>query len=728
MKSQLKVVVSVVALFATGAFAACGSSGNGGAGSKDGGPPKTEEAGAPDGSSEAAGPPQSIYVVPSQISDLSGVTFFTHPWPSDIRRDANGFILVAGVNNPYAEPLITDYINAVAGEIDGFSVAAPGYFLFNQDIDPTTLPASPPDTLSSTATVQLINVDPSSPEHDQRFLAQTYWRQAVGDYWQADTLVVGPALGYTLLPSTKYAVVVTTGVKTPGGLPFAPSPDLRQVLGLDTPTPITQAAHDLFAPAVADLAALGIAASSIAHFTVFTTNDPTSELFSITDDLKNGVFGPAPTILPAQLEDGGFDEDAGASTSLVNSPGDIETGIYDVYYAWYGPAPNFQQGTPPYTNSGGNFVFSNGHAVLQNTFPMRITLVIPNATACPMPANGYPVLMYAHGSGGDYQSVIYEGNSVGDDMARQCIASMGTDEIFSGARPGAPPANDPNLEGDEDAAFFNFGNPDAMRTNTRQSAIDIVEEERLFTQTKITIPASVSVTGATISFDPTKVLFMGHSQGSLSGPPYLAADGNARGAVLSGASSSVPITLLDKTNPPPSIAALWKIALGLTQPVDAAELNIFHPIMGFAQTVVDPIDPLVYMRYLVRTPRPGNAPKSIYQTEGIYPDGGGDTYAPPHGIEVGSAAIGLPLQTPVIHPRVEAPWGGYVDGLVIQDGGLSGNLADGSASGVLGQFEPAPNDDGHFVFFDVPACHLQAAQFAKNLAANPVGNVPPASQ
>ena len=80
--------------------------------------------------------------------------------------------------------------------------------------------------------------------------------------------------------------------------------------------------------------------------------------------------------------------------------------------------------------------------------------------------------------------------------------------------------------------------------------------------------------------------------------------------------------------------------MGLTQ--DKSELNLFHPTLSFAQTVMDRIDPLVYLRYLALHPRPGHAPKSIYQTEGVNPDGTGDTYAPPLGIEVGSVAIGLP--------------------------------------------------------------------------------------
>ncbi len=729
MKSlKLAPVLTVVTTLTTLiGFAACGGGGNGTAPpspTNDGGPSTTSEGGSSDAgdasTSEAAGPPQSIFVVPAALTDLADVHFFDHPWPSDVRRDANGMIVLDGLYNPFGEPLITAYQSAVKGSIHGFSVAASGFLRFNTDLDPASLPASPPDTLAATSTVQLINVDANSPEHDQRHLAQLFWQQGAGDYWQPDTLAVMPALSYTLLPNTKYAIVVTRGVKAMDGTPVGPSPDLQEVLGLVTPTTRTQAAHDLYAPAVADLAALGIPSSNIAHLAVFTTNDPTAELFAIADDVKAKVA--APTVIT--------DSDAGVAGGDVSSwqynAGDEESGVYDVYQGWYGPSPNYQQGTPPYASSGGNFVFdATGHAVVQNSFPVRFTLVVPNdPTNCPMPASGYPILMYEHGTGGDWRSLIEEYNSVGDAMARQCIASIGTDEIFHGARPGAPAIGDPNAESDEEVAFFNFQIPTAMRTNTRQSAIDYVQEARLFSETKVTVPAGVSHTGAAIAFDASKILFMGHSQGGLSGPPYLAADQVVRGGVLSGSSSSVPLTLLDKTLPTPSIAALWIVALGLTHGDDATELNLFHPMMSFAQTVVDPIDPLVYLRYIVQTPRAGHAAKSIYQTEGVNPDGTGDSYAPPHGIEVGSAALGLPRETPGIHARVEAPWSGLSD-VTIGDGGLSGNLADGSASGVLGQFVPAQGSDGHFVFFDIAACRNQAAVFCKNLAADPKGRVPP---
>jgi hypothetical protein len=339
-----------------------------------------------------------------------------------------------------------------------------------------------------------------------------------------------------------------------------------------------------------------------------------------------------------------------------------------------------------------------------------------------MPAAGYPILMYEHGTGGSNLSVIEEENSVGDAMARQCVASIGTDELFQGVRPGSPSPSDPDGESVENIDFFNVGNPAAFRANTLQSALDVVQEARLFTETGLTVPADSSVTGVEITFDSSKLLYMGHSQGSLNGPLYLAADSSSLGGVLSGASSDVGITLLDKTSPSPSVAGAWLLGVGLAG-TSATEMNLYHPTISLAQTVMDRIDPLVYMRYLDQAPRTGHAPKSIYQTEGVFPNGTGDTYAPPPGIEIGSVAIGLPSQAPLIHPIVEEPWGG-ISSVTVGAAGLSGNIGGGAASGILAQFEPPPGDDGHFVFFDVPQCRLQAAEFVANLAANPKGKVP----
>jgi hypothetical protein len=650
---------------------------------------------------------QSLWVAPASLDALSDAHVYDHPWPSDLRRDPDGSIHAGGFYNPTDSVLITHYVGALQGLLDGFSPVAAAYLRFTGDIDPAGLPADPPASFDSAASVQLIDVDPMSPEHGRRRMVQTFWQQADGVYWLHDTLAVLPALGYPLLPKTRYALVVTTGLRASNGTSLSPSGDLAEVLGLAPLEPRVQAAHDLYGPAVAELAADGIPASAIVHLAVFTTNDPTSDLFALTDDVHANEAAPAadPTMWTANDQ--------------ANS--------YDVYEGWYGPSPVYQQGTAPYAQTGGNFVFANGKPVVQDHFNLRFCLVVPNAQACPMPPSGYPVVLYAHGTGGNYRSIVDENNAFGGLLAQHCLAAMGIDQIFEGVRPGAPPATDTNLETEEALLFFNVNNPIAARANAVEDAVDVVQQARLFTETHLTVPASVSRTKSAIAFDATKVLFVGHSQGGINGPLFLAADGQALGGVLSGSGAMITVALLEKTQPQPSVSSLVKVVLGLVTPPQVAELNLFHPVLNLAQTLIDTSDPIHYERYIAQQPRPGLAPKSVLQTEGVYPDGTGDSYAPPHGIEIASVALGLPRELPGVHPIVEASWSGALADVTVPDGGLSGNLADGAASGVLGQFEPAPCDDGHFVAFDVPAAHTQVGGFCAGLAADPHGRVPPLS-
>jgi hypothetical protein len=238
----------------------------------------------------------------------------------------------------------------------------------------------------------------------------------------------------------------------------------------------------------------------------------------------------------------------------------------------------------------------------------------------------------------------------------------------------------------------------------------------------VKVPAATSATGAEIGFDGTKVMFFGHSQGGLNGPLFLAGSDLARGGVLSGAGSDLALNLLEKTKPV-DVAAAFRVLVGLGDREVATELDIFHPVMTLVQSIVDAADPLSYGGFIARAPRPGHTPKSIYQTEGVGPDGAGDSYAPPHGIEALSVAIGLPRQLPGVRPVVEARWAGIADVSIPSDG-LSGNIGDGRASGVLAQFVPAAGRDGHFVVFSDPKARGQAAAFLANLGADAKGRVP----
>jgi hypothetical protein len=641
----------------------------------------------------------ALFVVPSSLDELSDTHFFDHPFPSDLRRDADGTAHFGGFPNPAAVPLLDAYVAVTKGLLHGFSPTAAIYLRFTGAIDPATLPADPPSSTAKDSSVQIVDVDPTSPEHGQRKLLQTRWQAEEGVYWQPDTLAVLPMIGRSLRPHTRYAVVVTNKVRAAGGAAIAPSEDLAETLGEKPATDRTRAAHDAFAPAVSELAAAGIAAADIAHLTVFTTDDPTEETYAIIDDVKANV--PAPTAAPA----------AWAQKE--------QTATYDVYEGTYGPSPNYQAGTPPFAKQGGGFVFDGGKPVLQGTFDLRFALTVPNK--CTAPAGGYPVVLYAHGTGGDYRSYIQDGTA--DALASRCLAAMGIDQIFHGTRPGAPPANDPQRDSTIQFLFFNFDNPTAARTSNRQAAIDVVQQARLFTASQTKVPAAIARTGQDIAFDPTKVMFFGHSQGGLNGPLFLAGSDLARGGVLSGAGSVIGLAFLDKTKPV-DVAAAVRFLLGLSDAERAKELDVFHPAISLIQSLIDVADPINYAAQIVREPRAGAAPKSIYQTEGVTPDGTGDTYAPPSGIEALSVGIGLPRVLPGIHPIEAAAWAGLAD-VSIPAGGLSGDLAGGQATGVLAQFTPKAGSDGHFVVFDVPQARAQAATFLENLAADPKGRVSP---
>ena len=101
-----------------------------------------------------------------------------------------------------------------------------------------------------------------------------------------------------------------------------------------------------------------------------------------------------------------------------------------------------------------------------------------------------------------------------------------------------------------------------------------------------------------------------------------------------------------------------------------------------------------------------------------------DTVTTANRTEAQAIALGLPPQEPVIHAIAELPWSDLIPVKISADG-LSGNIADGAASGALAQWEATLASDGHYVLYEIPEAMAQAAQFLRNLADDPKGRVPP---
>src|ERR1700733_14195412 len=58
---------------------------------------------------------QAVWVVPSSLDALSDVDFYDHPWPSDLRRNADGTIHCTGFYNPHLTIILQQYIDVMCG-------------------------------------------------------------------------------------------------------------------------------------------------------------------------------------------------------------------------------------------------------------------------------------------------------------------------------------------------------------------------------------------------------------------------------------------------------------------------------------------------------------------------------------------------------------------------------------------------------------------------------------
>lgn len=588
-----------------------------------------------------------------------GDDFYALPFPNDLWRKPEGGL---DLSQFPTNSLIVDTYRMAAETLDGFGMNQPIYARFEAALDPASLPDAA-GSLEEASSVYLVDVDPDSPARGTRTPIVARFRAEPTQTLGGNHLVVRPYPGFSLDSGTTYAMVVTTRVRDANGDAIA-APDSWRSL-----TPDAAAAYE---PLLAFLDEPGgDDRDDVATAAVFTTQTATAIMPAIRATLADAPAPVATNVIAA----------------IPNPAFTVFTGNY--------MAPNFQTGDVPYRNvpTGQIEIGADGRAIIQRMEPMRFALSVPTGA---VPATGFPIAIYQHGTGGDHTSFVDDGTA--EVLTQQGIAVISTDQVLHGPR---NPGGDPQLD------FFNIANPYAVRDNVVQGAADAWNQLALAKALRITDG------NRQIKLDPARVFFFGHSQGGVTGPGFVAFEPTVKGAVFSGTGGVFYLALLYKTKPldVPSLLSTFL----RDDPIDED-----NPSLGLVQMWFERADSVNYAPLMVRAPSTAIdgapiAPRNIYQTEGFV-----DSYTPNPAIEAFAVAIGGDL--------VSTPDQQDIPGLALRGRGvvappIANNI--NGATAALAQFDQQQGSDGHFVTFDIAAARRQAAEFLGTLARTGTATVVP---
>ena len=624
-----------------------------------------------------AGPVKAYFRVPRGADDGD---FFRLPFPNDVRLKA-GKVDLSGFPTPGAEllgfDLVDRWLRYVEQTANGFSPYGTITMRFSGRVDF--------DTLKLAGALRMVDVTAGFGQDVPFGWVATTGRNA---YVCENFLSARPPTGFAYTPGHTYALLVRDVVKA-GGKTVEAAPDLRALLSSAAPPADLAAAHAAYAPLRAWAAAAPLDLNTVVGATMFTVGTPNALLPKLATRV---LAAPAPTAR------GWVKCAPGVTSPCAQNAGDrgcgAENPLFDELHALV-TVPNFQKGTAPYNQpaEGGDVELDGtGSPVAQGSQEVCASLTVPKS---PMPAGGWPLVVYAHGTGGSLRSHVTEGVAarLADvDNGQAAIAVLGFDQVQHGTRRGSSMEAPQNL-------YFNFVNPLAARGNALQGGADQIAMTRF--AASIDLPAATSPTGNDVKV--ASVAFWGHSQGAAAGALGMPHAPGPLGVVLSGVGASLLDALVTKKSPV-NIADIVPVVL-----VDPG-VDVNHPVLSMLQLGVDPADPLHQASALAVAP--------LAQAKHAFvPYGQADTFTPPVTQLTYTLAAGLGVASPPA--SVVAPDAIGTPIIAVPAGG---NTGGGGVTAIVRQYAPS-GYDGHFVSFRDPDASRDVARFLADALSGAVPQV-----
>ncbi|HEY8077120.1 MAG TPA: hypothetical protein VIF62_23500, partial [Labilithrix sp.] len=437
-----------------------------------------------------------------------------------------------------------------------------------------------PESVVADGSMLLVDVDPASPERGKKFPVVAHTPNA-DPYVPENLLAIAARPGIVLAPNRKHAFVVTTHVGFADGRTAAAARDVP--------------------PEVADI-------PDVAAATVFTTGDVVADTAALGDRVL-ARFQP-------ELE----------SFALAANPPD---GMCHVRATI--ALPQFQRGIPVYETDGLFDIGADGLPAVQRTESVPVSIALPTT---PMPPDGYPLVLYFHGSGGVSSEFVDGGNPPEPDphWPGPVLTKLGF--AVAGA---ALPVSPERVPGADDFAYLNIDNVAATRDTFRQGVLE--SRMLLSALLRVKIPASVGCGDA--HFDPAHVHAQGQSMGGMYTNLVSATEPRIRLAVPTGAGGYWTYFIL-KTHKIPGVSGLISIVMKTQE-----TLTFLHPTMNVLETALEPVDPMVSMPRVGRRPLDGHPARPIYE-----PVGKDDSYFPTEVYDAMALAYGHPRAGDEIWPTM----------------------------------------------------------------------------